>query len=68
MREHTMAITSNDRLTIPVAIHRALQIQTGDRVTFIRDGDRVVLRRADGSGPIVAGWVEAPSMHPGRRC
>jgi AbrB family looped-hinge helix DNA binding protein len=42
----TSTLTSRGQTTIPKAIRDALQLQPGDRVEFIQEDDRVVLRRA----------------------
>lgn len=42
----TSTLTSRGQTTIPKAIREALQLQPGDRVEFIQEDDRVVLRRA----------------------
>ena len=37
-------VTSKGQVTIPKAIRDILDIQTNDRVSFIREGDRIVLQ------------------------
>jgi AbrB family looped-hinge helix DNA binding protein len=37
------SITSKGQVTIPSDIRRALGLKTGDRVTFVTDGDRAIL-------------------------
>lgn len=42
----TSTLTSKGQATIPKQIREALRLQPGDRVEFILEEDRVVLRRA----------------------
>lgn len=42
----TSTLTSKGQATIPKQIREVLRLQPGDRVEFILEGDRVVLRRA----------------------
>lgn len=42
----TSTLTSKGQTTIPKKIRERLRLQPGDRVEFILEGDRVVLRRA----------------------
>lgn len=42
----TSTVTSKGQATIPKSIREALHLQPGDRVEFILEGDRAVLRRA----------------------
>lgn len=43
----TSTLTSLGQTTIPKSIRDALHLQPGDRIEFIVEEDRVMLRRAD---------------------
>lgn len=44
-RSRPNRITSKGQVTIPVEVRRAIGIQPGDAVDFVREGERFVLRR-----------------------
>lgn len=43
MAEHLTTITAKGQVTIPKAIREALQVDEGDRLLFVLEGDRLVL-------------------------
>ena len=43
MPEHVTTITAKGQVTIPKAIREALQVDKGDRLLFVLEGDRLVL-------------------------
>jgi len=57
----TSTLTSRGQTTIPKAIREALQLQPGDRVEFIQEDDRVVLRRAASDLTELDGLVDRSS-------
>jgi len=48
-------VTRKGQVTIPIAIRRALDLKEGDRLAVERQGDAVLLRRAQGVAERTAG-------------
>lgn len=47
-------VTSKGQITIPIAIRKALGIREGDKILFIEDGDRVILKNTSTSALLKA--------------
>lgn len=47
MPKRTTTVTTKYQVTIPRDVRRALKIEQGDRVAFVRTADGYVLRRAE---------------------
>ena len=39
-------VTAKMQITVPKSVRKVLKIKPGDRVLFISEGDRIVLRKA----------------------
>jgi len=48
MKEIHAVVTRRGQTTIPVEIRRALGLKEGDRITFVLEADKVLVRRSDG--------------------
>ena len=46
MKEHTSVVTRKGQVTIPAEIRRALDLQEGDTVTWIQEGEEIRLTAA----------------------
>jgi AbrB family looped-hinge helix DNA binding protein len=60
----TSTLTSRGQTTIPKSIRDALHLQPGDRVEFIVEEDRVVLRRADADLTALDGLLDRSDQDP----
>lgn len=60
----TSTLTSKGQATIPKSIREALHLQPGDRVEFILEGDRVVLRRAAADLTELDGLLDRAGREP----
>ena len=60
----TSTLTSRGQATIPKSIRDALHLQPGDRVEFIVEDDRVVLRRADADLTALDGLLDRSDQDP----
>lgn len=54
----TSTLTSRCQTTIPQSVRQALNLQPGDRVEFILEGDHVVVRRADADLTSLDGFLD----------
>lgn len=52
-------VTRKGQVTIPARIRRQLGIEEGDRVAFIEEGDRIVVRAADNDVEAAFGLLKA---------
>ncbi len=59
MSGNTSVITRKGQVTIPIEIRRALGLNEGDRVMFIRDGNDVRLTSAESIAVRTAGMLHA---------
>ena len=55
----TSSVTTKGQGTIPVELRQKLGIKPGDRVGFVEEGDRIVLRREETEVEAVFGLVKA---------
>lgn len=53
------AVTRKGQVTIPARIRRRLGIKEGDRVAFVDEGDRIVLRPAENDIAAAFGLLKA---------
>jgi AbrB family looped-hinge helix DNA binding protein len=60
----TSTLTSRGQTTIPKPIREALQLQPGDRVEFLLDDDRVILRRAGADLTELDGLLDRSDQDP----
>lgn len=60
----TSTLTSRGQTTIPKSIRDALHLQPGDRVEFILEEDRVILRRADADLTALDGLLDRSDQEP----
>jgi AbrB family looped-hinge helix DNA binding protein len=60
----TAKLTSRGQTTIPKSVREALRLQPGDRVEFILEGDRVVLRRAGADLTALDGMLDRSDREP----
>lgn len=60
----TSTLTSRGQTTIPKSIREALQLQPGDRVEFLLDDDRVILRRAGADLTDLDGLLDRSGQDP----
>jgi antitoxin PrlF len=57
-------VTSKGQITIPKKIRDLLNLETGDRVDFVVEGDRVVLRPGTGDLRALRGLLHRPGRAP----
>lgn len=55
----TSSVTTKGQVTIPIELRQKLGIKPGDRVGFVEEGDRIVLRREETEVEAVFGLVTA---------
>jgi AbrB family looped-hinge helix DNA binding protein len=60
----TSTLTSRGQTTIPKPVRDALHLQPGDRVEFILEEDRVILRRADADLTALDGLLDRSDQEP----
>ncbi len=58
------AVTSKGQVTIPKTIRERLKLKTGDRVDFVVEGDRVVLRPGTLDLASLRGLLHRPGRRP----
>ena len=59
-----MRVTTKGQVTIPKPIRDLLRIKTGDRVDFVVEGDRVVLRPGTLDLATLRGLLRRPGRKP----
>lgn len=55
----TSSVTTKGQVAIPIELREKLGIKPGDRVGFVEDGDRVILRREETAVESLFGMVKA---------
>jgi antitoxin PrlF len=57
----TSKVTYRWQTTLPSGVRRALDLQAGDQITYVIDGDQVLIRKddqTDDGDPVVAAYLE----------
>jgi len=58
----TATVTSKGQITIPKSIREALGVQTGDRVEFREEGERIVVEAATSDLFALEGYLGEPPV------
>ena len=58
------SLTSKGQITLPKTIRDRLKVVTGDRVDFVVEGDRVIVRAATGDLRSLQGILRRPGRKP----
>ncbi|MEM9568635.1 MAG: AbrB/MazE/SpoVT family DNA-binding domain-containing protein [Cyanobacteria bacterium P01_E01_bin.34] len=64
MKPITTTLTSKGQTTIPKQIRDLLQLQPGDRIDFVVDGDKVYLKPANVDVRQLSGFLHNPNRPP----